>query len=205
MTSPPFALGVTGHRPHKLNPERLDVIAAEIRRVMMHVEARLAPRRFICVSSLAEGADTMAAEAALALGWQLLSPLPFPAGHYARDFAKGAPTDTLRRLMQVARTVNCTPDRLALADDTQGYIAASGEMLARSDALIAVWDGAPTTLKAGAYDTMMLALFRRLPVLWIDARGERAPLALTAEDAPALTKGERPAGGGEDAFLAALS
>ncbi|BCW87323.1 hypothetical protein sos41_04520 [Alphaproteobacteria bacterium SO-S41] len=205
MTIPIFALGVTGHRPHKLNPERLDVIAADIRRVMMHVQARLAPRRFICVSSLAEGADTMAAEAALALGWELFAPLPFPAGHYARDFAKGPPTDTLRRLMLAARTMNCTPNRLDLADDTEGYIAASGEMLARSDAVIAIWDGEPTALKAGAYDTMMLALFRRLPVLWIDARGERSALAVTAEDIPALASGERPAAGGEDSFLAVLS
>ena len=205
MSKYDFALGVTGHRPHKLNAARLDVIAAEIRRIMMHVQARLGERRYICVSSLAEGADTMAAEAALALGWQLVSPIPFPAGHYARDFAAGAPQDAFRRLMQQATVKVCTSNRLDLADETEGYIAASREMLERSDALIAVWDGAPTELKAGAYDTMMLALFRRLPVLWIDARGERAPLALTAEHVAALAQGERPTAGGEDAFLAALT
>ncbi|MBL9009760.1 MAG: hypothetical protein JNL56_01140 [Alphaproteobacteria bacterium] len=199
-----FAVGVTGHRPHKLNPARLDIIAADIRRALMHIEARLAPRPLTLVCSIAEGADTMAAKAALALGWRLIAPIPFPAGHYARDFAPGPAYDDFRTLMQAAEVIVCTPDRLALADDTLGYTAASLTMLENADALIAVWDGAPTELKAGAYDTMMLALGRGLPVLWIDAQGEAPPLALTREHMKPLERGERPIAGGEDAFLAAL-
>ncbi len=199
-----FAVGVTGHRPHKLNAARLEIIAADIRRALMHIEARLAPRPLALVCSIAEGADTMAAKAALALGWRLIAPIPFPAGHYARDFAPGPAADDFRRLMQAAEVSVCTPDRLALSDETLGYTAASLAMLESADALIAVWDGAPTELKAGAYDTMMLALARGMPVLWIDANGDAPPLALTQDHAAALSRGERPKAGGEETFLAAL-
>lgn len=203
--SRPFSLGVTGHRPHKLNAARLDVIAGDIGRVMDAIAARFEPRPLFCVTALAEGADTMAAEAALARHWKLKSPIPFPAGHYARDFAKGPPLETFKRLMNVASVVACTDSRLELADETDGYVAASVAMLEMSDAVIAVWDGAPTELRGGAYDTMMLALAVSQPVLWIDAKGEAPPLYLERRHIKALQGGRRPAAAGEDAFLAALA
>jgi len=201
--APRFALGVTGHRPHKLNAARLAIIDGDLRRVLGAVAERLAPRRFACISALAEGADTMAAEAALALGWALEAPLPFPLKDYAKDFSGGA-IKALHMLARKAQVSVCTPDRAALADETEGYLAASTAMLDGADALVAVWDGTPTALKAGAYDTLMLGLERGLPVLWIDAQGERPPLFLKPEDRPLLARGERPPERIEDDFLAAL-
>ena len=175
-----FAIGVTGHRPHKLNPDRLGHVAADIGRVLRGIRAKqgMGGPPPVLVTSLAEGADTIAADEGLAAGYELLSPIPFPAGHYARDFAKGKPLEDFRRLMSIATVFACTKSRLDLADETDGYIAASDAMLDRSRALLAVWDGQPTDLKGGAYDTLMKALDRGMPVLWIDARGSSPPVLL---------------------------
>lgn len=179
-----FAIGVTGHRPHKLNLGRLDHITADLGRVLKTIRARLGfegPPPLL-VTSLAEGADTIAADEALAAGYELLSPIPFPAGHYARDFAAGKALDDFRRLMGIATVFACTKSRLDLADETDGYVAASDAMLNRSQALLAVWDGEPTELKGGAYDTLMKAIARGMPALWIDANGVHAPAMLNASD-----------------------
>jgi hypothetical protein len=204
--SHPFAIGVTGHRPPKLNPNRLDRVAADIAAVFGAMDRKFARRGVICVSSLAEGADTIAADAALALGWKLVAPVPFPAGHYARDFERGQPADDFRRLMLAAASVHvCTRDRLALRDDTEGYIAASAEMLRRSDALLAVWNGETTDLLAGAFDTLVKALAQDKKVLWIDSDGVAAPRYLTAAALPDISVGRVPPGiGGTAAFVAAL-
>ena len=171
----PIAVGITGHRPHKLDQDRLGRIAADIAEAFDRVAAGAGGRRIVCVTSLAEGADTMAAEAALARGWGLLSPLPFPPELYARDFAEGAPRDTLGRLLAQAEHFPCRPDR---DDDVAGYRAASAAMLDLSDTLIAVWDGEPTDALGGAYDTIQQALKRGMDVLHIDGRGVRPPVRL---------------------------
>lgn len=173
----PYAVGVTGHRPHKLNAAGLGRIAADIDAVFDRIAAQTAGRKIVLVTSLAEGADTMAAEAALARGWGLVAPLPFPPDLYARDFAEGAPREKFRDLLARAEHFVCRPDR---ADDVAGYRAASSAMLDLSDMLIAVWDGAPTDALGGAYDTLREAGKRGLDAVRIDARAIEppAPVAL---------------------------
>ncbi|MEO6081154.1 MAG: hypothetical protein ABIQ86_15480 [Steroidobacteraceae bacterium] len=82
-----LCLGITGHRDD--NPQfaarraRIEVVLARILDLIdaaVAEEARqsglkLAPTRLHCL--LADGADQMAAEAALARGWELIAPLPF--------------------------------------------------------------------------------------------------------------------------------
>ncbi len=168
----PFAVGVTGHRPHKLNGAALDRIAADIGATFDRLAAENPGRRMVCVTSLAEGADTIAAEEALKRGWRLVSPLPFPPDLYALDFAEGPPRDTFRVLLSKAETFVCRPDR---ADDVAGYRAASMAMLDLSDALVAIWDGAPTDALGGAYDTLAQALKRGMSATRVDARAELPP------------------------------
>jgi len=201
-----FAIGVTGHRPPKLNLNRQDRIAADIADLFRALDKRFIERGVVCVSSLAEGADTIAADAALALGWKLVAPIPFPAGHYARDFERGKPADDFRRLMQAATNVYaCTPNRLDLRDETEGYIAASAEMLRRSDALIAIWNGETTELLAGAFDTLVKALAQGKNALWIDSEGVAPPRFLTPAALSDISVGRTPPDlGGTAEFLAAL-
>ncbi len=171
----PMAIGITGHRPQKLNLSALDRIAADIGQVFDETAATAGRRKIICVTSLAEGADTIAAQAALERGWSLVAPLPFPPELYALDFAEGPPRDTFHALLAKAEHFVCRPDRI---DDVAGYQAASAAMLDLSDTLVAVWDGAPTDALGGAYDTLRQALKRGIPVVRVDARAEAPPAPL---------------------------
>ena len=45
--STPFAIGVTGHRPAKLTPDRTDRIAGDIARIFAAVDAKFAERGVI--------------------------------------------------------------------------------------------------------------------------------------------------------------
>lgn len=167
-------IGITGHRPHKLAPALLPSIAVHLRRVMRSIATRSYPAVPTCVVSLAEGADTLAAETALELGWSLVAPLPFPADAYARDFS-GPALDTFHELLARAQSFACSAERDGAGDDDRAYQAASHAMLGLSDGLVAVWNGEPTPLIGGAYDTIGEALRRDLPVLWVHASRDEAP------------------------------
>jgi tetratricopeptide (TPR) repeat protein len=175
----PYAMGVTGHRPHKLNADGLARIAADIGAVFDDIAAKAGGRKIACVTSLAEGADTMAAEAALARGWSVIAPLPFPADLYALDFAEGTPRDTFLALLAKSEHFVCRPDR---QDDVAGYRAASSAMLDLADTLVAVWDGEATEALGGAYDTLREAGKRGLEAIRIDARAELPPAPVNLDE-----------------------
>ena len=97
----PFALaiGVTGHRldaisadalPHveRRLGEVLDLLAGEARTLAAREAAVFAegPPTFTLVSPLADGADQIAAEVALARGFRLQAILPFSRNTYLADF-----------------------------------------------------------------------------------------------------------------------
>ena len=201
-----FAIGVTGHRLAKLNPGGLTQIRAALRQAFERAAARLEPRHMECVTSIAEGADTMAAEEALDLGWRLITPLPFPAEDYVRDFPQGVRRRTFMRLLaQADEAPICTGGRQTLADEAEGYRAASHAMLDRVQALIAVWNGENTELIGGTFDTLIEGLRRGLPVLWIPASGAGFPIALGRHHVAALEANATLVdAAGEAEFLAAL-
>lgn len=131
---------------------------------------------FRLVSSLAEGADTLAAEAALARGFGLLAPIPFGKDEYAADFAEGAPREKYRELLgkaeQVLELAACSKEE----DSSQGYADASEIMLCHTDVLIALWDGNITKYKAGTYATLRAARKAHLPVIVIRTDSPEAPV-----------------------------
>jgi hypothetical protein len=78
------SIGITGHRAHNAafaaNRDRVDAVLRDIlagieKTIRAEAAGPTAPTRLH--SMLADGADQMAAEMALALGWTLVSPLPF--------------------------------------------------------------------------------------------------------------------------------
>src|SRR3954451_1029368 len=104
---PPFALsvGVVGHKPDRLPKDaaKYGHIEAEVLRVLKEIRREA---RFACdsyseffarqsqsslllslVTALAEGADTMAAEAAVASGYAIDAVLPFAKTNYRQDFS----------------------------------------------------------------------------------------------------------------------
>ena len=78
------------------------------------------------VSALADGADTIAAKAALGLGYALDAPLPFAQAEYEKDFSADAvdehtpaPLQEFRALEKRARSVLPLPGQRRSAADTE--------------------------------------------------------------------------------------
>ncbi len=188
-----FRIGVVGHRPNRLPEDaaRLNLLRSTLQTILEQAKASVGdvvrmPGSALyngetpvlrAVSPLAEGSDRIFAELALALGYELCSPLPFPQGEFEKDFV---PPDALesgslthfRSLLQQARD----GDRLTLfqldgARDqaTDAYAAAGRVVLNQSDLLIAVWDGGAPAGPGGTVHTIYEAVRYHMPVIWIDA------------------------------------
>lgn len=160
-----FYAGITGHRPDRLDDAVLPGLDTRIRSVL---DALLGP--LTVVSSLAEGADRLAAAAATARGDRLLAILPFAKAEFARDFAtEGSLAEFAGLLAQASEIIELPGTRGAVATDA-AYEAAAAAVLARADVLLAIWDGEPGRGIGGTAHTVEVALARDIPVIWIAAR-----------------------------------
>jgi hypothetical protein len=180
-----FRVGITGTRdPQAAEAVRsavaqiLKLVIDEISGVAETEEARVyhseasdtIQPKFLFVSPLAEGADRVAAEEALRLGYQLKATLPFARTEYENDFPDSV--DEFHRLLLHADSV------LELDGDgddrDRSYEAVGGFVVNNSDLLIAVWDGKRANGRGGTGDIVELAIDLGVPVvhLPIDGDGE---------------------------------
>lgn len=204
---PPLAwrVGVTGHRdiPVTLTGGVRDAVAAVLaclRETMEGLAAdpavaavhAVAPVPLLrLVSPLADGADRLVAEEALAQGWRLEAVLPFPLEMYEQDF-ETASLGAFRDLLARAGEGNVTALDGAQGGTRQRSYEAVGRYVVRNcDLLIAIWDVAHASRRGGTEDTVQAALAAGVPVWWIDpARPDAARLLgrddATAPEGPAL-------------------
>src|SRR5215471_1417396 len=171
-------VGITGHRRHRLRvPDDalmqriLDVIELLRRACKLRSAGHIR-----IVSALAEGADEIAARAALGAGCHLTALVPFRPKDYETTFSSRGHTAVFRDLLRKA------DERVILSgslrDANAGYVAAGLETLDRSDVVLTIWDGAPAQGRGGTPEILQCALERRLPIIWIDATKDRAPCLL---------------------------
>ena len=177
-------VGITGHRPNKLDAqgqsrvagtaravlEGLCVAAAEVQAAHSAVLAGDGPDVRL-VSALAEGADTILAHAARDAGMKLDVVLPFRRATYMRaQQMKAEALATFEDLVASARSV-LELDGDADRADAEAYLAAGRLMLAHTDVLVAVWDGAPAAGVGGTGQIVAEALDAGMPVVWIRPDG----------------------------------
>ncbi len=193
-------IGITGHR--RLAPERIPAlrrdISAFLRLVMEQVQQLLRdegvqelvselyapePPRFVLLSSLAEGADCLAAEEALALGYELHAPLPMAREEYEKDFITPESRATYHRLLNEASRSRVFEIRAANPQRGRAYADVAAVLLNHSDVLLALWDGVETEHIAGTSATVEQASRQHLPTVHIHSAGE-APTCI-------ITDGER--------------
>jgi hypothetical protein len=128
------------------------------------------------ISGLAEGADRMAAQAAVDQGLTLSAVLPFPIDIYEQDFFEQSSRAEYRALIDKAKSI------LALCGDymhkPSAYESAGLTILGNSDILVAVWDGKPSEGQGGTTELVECAAKNGLPIIHIDAAGKRAPRLL---------------------------
>jgi hypothetical protein len=142
----PFIFGVSGHRD--LVRTDLPELRKQLHTVFDRFRSAYPNASFELLSPLAEGADRVAAEVALASGIKLAVPMPMVQADYERDFTKPESLSEFRRLLATANSqweLSGDQSKQSLLSDnnsrTQRY-AAVGDFIARaSHVLILLWDG----------------------------------------------------------------
>lgn len=155
----PIAVGVTGHRD--VYPEHVDVLKDSIRQQLQAFSAAHPQTPMVFLSALAEGADRIAAEVALELGWYLGAVLPFAQQEYEKDFTAKESLDAFRGLLSKACFTWHAPDQSDLAEKLGGnardfgYRAAGLYIARHSQILMALWDGGSERKTGGTTDVVM--------------------------------------------------
>jgi hypothetical protein len=145
----PLVIAVTGHRD--LVDSEITEIRARVRELLISLCERYPDRQLRVMSSLAEGADRLVAEEALALGVELVTPLPMPRELYLDDF-DAASQERFDKLCAQASEVfelplarGCTADQISVPgpERNRQYAQLGVFLCAHCHILLALWDGKP--------------------------------------------------------------
>ncbi|MFC3494924.1 hypothetical protein [Glycomyces rhizosphaerae] len=152
-------IGITGHM--NLTDATVDLVRAALLREL----GRFDPATLTGVSCLAEGADSIFAQAVLDTGGRVEAILPAPDYRGTRVSADHLPAfDALADRAEHVRYI-------AEASSTQAYAEANAAMLDAIDLLLAVWDGVPSAKTGGTADAVAEARARGLQVAVIWPEG----------------------------------
>lgn len=148
-------IGITGHQGLTSSTET-DVRTAIDALLMNYSD-------IVGVSSLAEGADQIFADATVTKGGQL--EVIVPCEGYEATFSQQEDLDRFRRLRALARTVtqlNFT------SPSEEAFWAAGQKIVESSDVLIAVWNGKQAEGLGGTGDVVQFAqdLHKEVHVIW---------------------------------------
>ena len=199
-----IAVGVTGHRVDMLPEGSVPVLRERIRHVLTQLEeagralvskdrdcfASSEPRlRF--VSPVADGADQIAAEVALDLGWELQAILPFERQAYRDSLATADARGRFDTLIGRAACVLELPGDPAHGLDA--YVMTGRATVAHCDILIAVWDGLPPRGRGGTGEVVQLALTRGTAIIHVPlSPGGDTRILWSAFDPTVLTVADDP-------------
>jgi hypothetical protein len=188
-------VGITGHRLHRKAADgteqsagveeaqvrtAIDQVLTAIERTLGELKSRYgewfapAPPTVALVSSLAEGADRIAAQSALAKNIPLEVVLPFSRTRYETTFTDDGSRQEFARLLGAARATLVLPAPRGAAADEESLGAAYENgglsVLAQSDLLIAVWDGEAARGRGGTAEIVDEAARQDTPIVIIDPR-----------------------------------
>ncbi len=176
-------IGITGHRPDNLLDADYEVLQNQIAKVLsqlnhdyQHLAAEpatkhlyaedevLAPR---LLSALAEGADRLAASAALQQGYDLHCPLPFDRELYATNFKTAeSATEFSKLLAQAERILELDGERTH-AD--QAYRSAGQLLVYHADVVVTIWNGIENRHSPGTAGMVAAARHLQKTLIWINA------------------------------------
>lgn len=171
MPRPRLGIGVTGHRLDRLGADTAAVSAA-VDALLGEIERAapsLARHDLRLISGLADGADSIATDAAIARGWSADAVLPFFRDDYADDFADRDAYG--RRLAACASVMELPGDRTSADGSGAAYERAGQLVLAQCDLLITVWDGDRARGRGGTAEIVSEAVLRGVPVIHVDPAG----------------------------------
>ena len=176
----PFVLcvGVTGHRADVLEAGNIERLRGRVRETLALIELAgraLLDRERTCfapdplklrfVSPIADGADQIAAELALELGWELQAILPFACEKYRASLASQEARERFDNLLSRAACVLELPGDPD--DSLDAYVMTGRATVAHCDILIAIWDGKPPRGRGGTGEVVQLALTRGTAIVHV--------------------------------------
>lgn len=141
-------IGVTGHM--NLTPAVARLVSDALRAHLALLTGEL-----VGVSCIARGADSLFADAVLAVGGSL--EVVLPSRDYRQAKVKPDHAEQFDRLMEAAKTVRIMDFDHA---NRQAYEAANEAVLSTVDQLVAVWDGQPGTGTGGTAEAVNEAQHR---------------------------------------------
>lgn len=173
-----FCLGIVGHR-YLANPEIVAFVADQCTAILKQAKAE--NPEIVALSAIAEGADTLFAEAALGLDIPLEIVRPFD--NYVSDFMTLSSRARYSKLRAAARSET----KLVYTKRSDvAYKAAMNWIVNQSDVLVVVWDGQPAEGEGGTGDAVKQAM--RLNMHWLHL--DIVNLSVTAHAAgPKISKG----------------
>jgi hypothetical protein len=157
-------IGVTGHRILE-NPTAIRV---GVDKALHTIKTSFETEHITVLSPLAEGADRIIAERALAIdGTKLIAVLPLPVERYQEDFRSPTSMKEFQGLLELADEIIELPP---INNREESYRNVGKYLVAHIDVLIAIWDGQPARGPGGTAEVVASARDRNLPVAWIYAR-----------------------------------
>ncbi len=156
-----FAIGLTGHRD--IHSDAVSDVRAALRNELEALRERFSAIPVELVTGLADGADTLATEVALEIGFPVRAVLPMPRALYEADFEGEALANLIRLLNDDRVTVQELPlptgsvdsDFKDAASRDVFYARLMDYLVRRSNVLIALWDGEVTGLTGGSSDVVV--------------------------------------------------
>jgi len=158
----PLVIGIVGHR--HLEPAHRPLYEARIRELFEYLRARYPATPLRVLSSLAEGADRIAAAVALEQGWELLVPLPMAQPEYELDFPQSVaefrgllarvPAENVFALPAPAAAPGATAQEQRDACYREVGIFIGGQC----HLLVALWDGVRNNAVAGTAEVVRFKL-----------------------------------------------
>ncbi|WP_121709249.1 hypothetical protein [Streptomyces sp. E5N91] len=144
------ALAVTGHMD--LTEESVPAVRAALDELLARYRDSGPGKTLVGISCIARGADSLFAEAVLAVGGRLV--VVVPSRDYRRSMVEPDDAPLFDRLAAAADEVVVLPRERA---DRQAYEAANALLLERADRLVAVWNGEPPSGRGGGTADLVLA------------------------------------------------
>ena len=136
------------------------------------------------VSPIADGADQIAAQVALELGWELQVILPFERSAYRASLAND---DARQRFDDFLNRSACLLELPGdSADGLNAYVMTGRATVAHCDMLIAVWDGRPPRGRGGTGEVVQFALGRGTAIIHVPIDGKAEPRLLWSAFDPAV-------------------
>lgn len=182
----PFVIGVTGHRD--LRDEDILPLKKAVAKIFGEFVRRMPSTPLVVLSALAEGADRLVAEVALANNVRLIVPLPMGQSEYEKDFDASSLTEFRNLLARADErfelpTVEGNVEKDSAGDKRSLQYAQLGQyVVLHSHLVLALWDGLDPELLGGTADVVKMCLkegrMEELPSgsAWLNYEDECGPV-----------------------------